>query len=120
MALIVAVSVAVSDGETDYISVVRSESVQAVAAGNPEEVTQRDVDLVDLARAALDRISGDVLCNADAQVVQLRGILEDRVTKAPEIQLSIEGHPEERVLAVLAGAHVSVYASRTRIEDSNG
>lgn len=80
MALVVSVSVKVESDYTECVRVERVESVQAVGLADPDQlVTQRDVDLVDLARAALDRLAADVIATADGQVGQLRQVLEGAV-----------------------------------------
>lgn len=75
MSLVVAVHVVVTEGEQTYVNVARTESILPARPSAAAVDPQHDVDLIDLARAALDRMIADVQTTADGQVVQLRALL---------------------------------------------
>lgn len=79
MSLQISVMVRVSEADDSvvYVNVLDVETV--LPAAPPDSVTdaltQRDVDIVDLARVALERIADDVVGRATSQTEQLRGLL---------------------------------------------
>jgi hypothetical protein len=74
--IVVAVQVIVTDDQTTYVDVGRRESVLPITPTTEQApVTQRDLDVIDLARAALDTIATDVVQTAAKQLLDVRILL---------------------------------------------
>lgn len=75
MSILVSVAIAMQEGDTTYVQVLRAETVLPVEyVGDSAE---KSGDLIDLARAACDRLVSEAAEKADAQIEDFRALLKD-------------------------------------------
>lgn len=83
MSMEVSVVVAIADGDAAgnrYVHVARVESVIPTAARDVDADVENATDMVDLARATLDRLAAEALQTAGEQIGQLRDVIQGLAT----------------------------------------